>query len=216
MASAKKLIAAAVLAGASLFGVADMGSARADGNDDAFVAALEDIGGLIGYGARVNPSGSIAQGKGLCGILYPSHGHTSYTPESLARQLHSNDKGEIPLDDERSLVDAAVRYYCPSGYTPRSASPPAPTAAPRTPAMPPIPPPSTAELRFIADMKSRGVTALDGRDSNMTSAGYTICLSISQGAVTPSAMDAILRLIEYRDFNEVQALAKKYLCPTGM
>lgn len=115
MASAKKLIAAAVLAGASLFGVADMGSARADGNDDAFVAALEDIGGLIGYGARVNPSGSIAQGKGLCGILYPSHGHTSYTPESLARQLHSNDKGEIPLDDEPVLGRCGSPLLLPIG-----------------------------------------------------------------------------------------------------
>ena len=50
----------------------------------------------------------------------------------------------------------------------------------------------------------------------MTSAGYTLCMSISQGVVTPTEMDAILRLIEYRDFNEVLALAKKHLCPNGL
>ena len=80
----------------------------------------------------------------------------------------------------------------------------------------PQPPPTSEESQFIAQMKNIGVTASSGHDSSIMSAGYLLCQAHWwQGGLTPAMMEGLLRLIDYRDFNDINSVALKYLCPTS-
>jgi hypothetical protein len=83
----------------------------------------------------------------------------------------------------------------------------------------PEPPLTAAESQFIADMKDVGVTAPTGSDRAIMSAGYLLCEARwtywdAGMGFPPGMMDGLLRTINYRDFNEIMALATSDLCPT--
>nr|CRL70345.1 hypothetical protein CPGR_01951 [Mycolicibacterium komanii] len=49
----------------------------------------------------------------------------------------------------------------------------------------------------------------------MLGAGMLLCQYTWFGSLSPGHMEALQRVIAYRDFNEIQAIAQRNLCPNG-
>jgi hypothetical protein len=64
-------------------------------------------------------------------------------------------------------------------------------------------------------MRAAGVVPLNNDDVNFNGAGYLLCQFAWYNYLAPSQMDAIRRVISYRDFNQVESIAKNDLCPDG-
>jgi hypothetical protein len=79
----------------------------------------------------------------------------------------------------------------------------------------PLPPPTAKQQKFYGDMRAAGVVPLNNNDVNFNGAGYLLCQFIWYNYLSPGQLDAIRRVITYRDFNQVQAIAKGDLCPDG-
>lgn len=72
-----------------------------------------------------------------------------------------------------------------------------------------------AQQQFFADMRSAGVIPVDGCDTSLFGAGVLLCQYIWYGRLNPLHMDALRRVVKYRDFNQIQAIAQTDLCPNG-
>ena len=64
-------------------------------------------------------------------------------------------------------------------------------------------------------MRAAGVLPLNNDDENFNGAGYLLCQFTWYNYLSSGQLDTIRRVITYRDFNQVQAIAEADLCPNG-
>jgi hypothetical protein len=81
----------------------------------------------------------------------------------------------------------------------------------------PVVPPTPAEAQFVTDAKNDGVVGngptVDYADTNLRSAGYLLCDAIWVNPNHEINIVVLQRLITYRDYNQISALAQQDLCP---
>lgn len=58
-------------------------------------------------------------------------------------------------------------------------------------------------------MQATGIAPRSGRVEGMLGAGMLLCLYTWFGSLSPAHMEALQRVIAYRDFNEIQAIAER-------
>ena len=68
---------------------------------------------------------------------------------------------------------------------------------------------------FYRHMRAVGAVPMNNDNINFNGAGSLLCYIAWWGDPAPGMMDAIDRVISYRDFNQVKAIAKQDLCPTA-